>query len=291
MKRILVLVAALVILWIGLGEPGRGRVPHRAEWLPAGHLQLRVLRAGKGDTTLLLLHGYGESLLTWRLMVDPLARRYRVVAIDLPGFGLSDKPDTVYDVPAYLGWLEDFVDHQTSGPVVVVGHSMGGLLAARLALNRPQRIVAAVLIAPAGAGINPILTDSGGAASTSAQWLAAVMAYVLPMHDPAWLAEPVDRANYEPAEDSTYRIATRRVLEQFNFASMGQDFRQVRQPVLLIWGKQDPTIPYSVGTQIAAMLPCHRFVSLAATLHRPEETQPDTVVAEVLNFLNAPKCE
>jgi pimeloyl-ACP methyl ester carboxylesterase len=184
MKRSLVVVAALVILWIGQGEPGRGRVPHQAEWLPAGQLQLRVLRAGKGDTTLLLLHGYGESLLTWRLIIDPLARHYRVVALDLPGFGLSDKPDTIYNVAAYLSWLEDFADRQINGPIVAVGHSMGGQLAAQLALARPARIVAAVLVDPAGAGINPVLTDSAGAASTSAQWFAAAMAYVLPMHDP-----------------------------------------------------------------------------------------------------------
>ena len=291
MKRAIVVIAALAILWIGLGEPGRGRVPHKAEWLPAGHLRLRVLRAGKGDSTLLLLHGYGESLLTWRLMVDPLARRYRVVALDLPGFGLSDKPDTVYDVAAYIGWLEDFLDHQTSGPIVVVGHSMGGQLAAQLALARPERVVAAVLVAPAGAGINRVLTDSGGATSTPAQWLAAAMAYMLPVHDPTWLAEPTDRAGYEPAADSMYHVASQRVLDQFDFAAMGQGFRRLRQPVLLIWGKQDPTIPFSIGEQIAAMLPCRRFVSLAATLHRPEETQPDTVVTEVLEFLRSPRCE
>src|ERR1041385_5494873 len=84
------LVAALPMLL----DRERPAPPHRAEWLDAGGAQVRGGRAGNGDTPLLLLHGFGESLITWRALFDPLADRARVVAIDLPGLGGSAKPDT-----------------------------------------------------------------------------------------------------------------------------------------------------------------------------------------------------
>src|SRR5262249_50689692 len=90
-----VVVPLLALLWILLDRP-RQRPPHQAEWLDAGGVLVRTVRAGSGDTTLLLLHGYGESLTTWRATFDALASGHRVVAIDLPGFGGSAKPDVPY---------------------------------------------------------------------------------------------------------------------------------------------------------------------------------------------------
>lgn len=281
---------ALFLLWVGVGNPYRHSPTHRSEHLAVGGIQYRALRAGQGDTTLLLLHGYGESLLTWRLVIDRLATRYRILAVDLPGFGLSDKPAAAYDYQTFEEWLGKLLAEQTSGPVVVVGHSMGGQLAAGLALAHPERVAAAVLIAPAGAGINRLLSDSGGIASPSTQWVAAAVSFVLPVHDSAWLSEsPADLA-YRPSQDSTAARAARQTMSRFDFAAIGERYRQLRQPVLLIWGREDPTVPFEIGQRVAEMLPCRRFVPLTA-LHRPHQTEPDTVVAEMVRFLHAPRCE
>jgi len=115
----------LTLLWIMLDRP-RPLPLHQAEWLDAGGVLVRAVRAGSGDTTLLLLHGYGESLTTWRATFDALAIGHRVIAIDLPGFGGSAKPDVSYSLPAMTERLSRFIDRWTSGPVVLVGHSMGG---------------------------------------------------------------------------------------------------------------------------------------------------------------------
>ncbi|MEO8634365.1 MAG: alpha/beta fold hydrolase [Gemmatimonadales bacterium] len=289
-RRLLVALGALALLWLGLGQPGRHRAPHRAEWLTVDHLRLRALRAGAGDTTLLLLHGYGESLLTWRYLLDRVAPHYQILAIDLPGFGLSDKPDTSYDYPAYQRWLGDLLTGQTRGPIIVVGHSMGGQLAAGLALDHPDRVVAAVLIDPAGGGLTPLVTDSAGQVRSSAYWILSRIGYALPPHDKAWLREPSGGAGYELTADSNAAIAARRVVEQFDFAALAGRFAEIRQPVLLLWGRQDPTIPLSIGERIAATLPCRRFVVLQA-LHRPHQTVPDTVAAELNRFLTHPACD
>jgi pimeloyl-ACP methyl ester carboxylesterase len=274
---------------VGLGEPHRNRPAHETRWVESGGLRYRVLEAGRGDTTLLLLHGYGESLLAWRLVFDRLARHYHVIAPDMPGFGVSDKPDVAYDYPTYARWLGAFLLQETKGPVVVVGHSMGGQIAAGLALDHPDRVVAAILIDPAGGGISALLTDTGGIASPSAQWVVSAIAFVLPVHDSAWLSEPADARTYEPSADSATTRAARRILEQFDFKALDSRFPSLTQPVLLLWGRQDPTIPLAIGEHIATELPCRRFVPLT-TLHRPHQTVPDTVAAEMEAFLRHPVC-
>ena len=70
-----------------------------------------------------------------------------------------------------------------------------------------------------------------------------------------------------------------------DFAALEQRYGELRQPVLLIWGDHDPTIPIEIGERIASVLPCRRFVRLF-TLHRPHQTLPDTVTAEMQRFLS-----
>src|SRR5690606_28239630 len=180
----LALMAALVVTGVGRRRPGSEPL-QSAERLPAGDVMVRAVRFGSGDTTMVLLHGYGESLMSWRALSGQLAQRFRIVAVDLPGFGLSDKPAGPYDLEAMHRRLSDFISRHTDGPVVVVGHSMGGEIAAALALSEP-RIVAAVLIAPAGLGLG----STADSLPPGIKGLAgAVAPLVLPVHDPAWLAE------------------------------------------------------------------------------------------------------
>jgi pimeloyl-ACP methyl ester carboxylesterase len=166
---------------------------------------------------------------------------------------------------------------------------MGGELAAGLALDHPDRVVAAVLIAPAGAGISSLLSDSSGIASPATQWVATALSYVLPVHDSTWLREPRADLSYQPTDDSATGRAARQVLAEFDFSAINERFRDLRQPVLLIWGRQDPTIPFVIGERIAELLPCRRFVPLFA-LHRPHQTVPDTVAEEMAAFLRHPAC-
>ena len=244
-----VLVPLLAALWIVL-DRHRPRAPHTAEWLDAGGVPVRAVRAGKGDTTLLLLHGYGESLTTWRAVFDRLAAHSKVIAIDLPGFGGSAKPDTSYSLAALTSRLSSFIDRWTTGPVVVVGHSMGGELAASLALARPDRVKLVILIAPAGYRIGLAgLADSMYPAK--ARRLGRYLAYrsfITPIHDPGWLAEPDSVADYDQTGDTAYAKAAARVLEDFDFRGLKDRFGLLTQPTLLIWGGNDPVVPYPVGT-------------------------------------------
>jgi 2-hydroxy-6-oxo-6-(2'-carboxyphenyl)-hexa-2,4-dienoate hydrolase len=205
--------------------------------------------------------------------------------------GLSDKPAGPYDLAAMIRRLGGLLDHETRGPVVVVGHSMGGELAAALAIAHPERVVAAVLIAPAGYELGPALDSLTGRTADLIGWLNVAVGYVVPLHDPAWLGEPADRGAYEPMADPAYRAAATAVLRQFDFTALRDSFPRLRQPTLLLWGRQDPTIPWAVGERIAALLPCRTVVTFPGTLHRPHTTQPEAVLAEIRSFFrNPPAC-
>jgi len=288
--RWLLIAPLLALLW-ALRDRPRPRPLHQAEWLDAGGVLVRTVRAGEGDTTFLLLHGYGESLTTWRAVFDPLTRSGKVVAIDLPGFGGSAKPDVPYSLPAMTERLSRFLDRWTSGPVVLVGHSMGGELAAALALARPDRVKLLVLIAPAGfriglGGIAGSMTP--GKARTIGRYLA-LRSFVTPIHDPDWLGEPDSSANYDQTGDSSYSRAAARVLQDFDFTALRSRFRDLIQPTLLIWGGLDPVVPFSAGDTLSRTIPCVRYLPLPKAFHRPHVEIPDTVIGAIRGFLAGPR--
>lgn len=286
------LVPALAGLWALIDRPRQAKAVHQAEWLAAADVKLRAVRAGRGDTTLFLIHGFGESLLTWRPTFDRLAARYRVVAVDMPGFGSSEKPDSGYSLATMTARLAAFHDRWVGGPTIVVGHSMGGQMAASLALARPEKVVAAVLIAPAGwvVGLGGIADTMYPGKAKAIGWYLSSRAFLLPEHDPEWLDEPDSMAHYTLLGDPKYRASATKVLQSFDFRALRDRFREIRQPVLLIWGELDPVIPFAVAESLSTELPCSRRVDLPRGLHRPQLEAPDTVTFEILRFAAAPGC-
>ncbi len=106
--------------------------------------------AGSGDQTVLLLHGLGSNMALWRETIEPLAERYRVLALDLPGYGLSGKED----VPATMDFFADtvvgFMEAHHVDTVHLIGLSMGGQIALTFALSYPELVDRLVLISAAG---------------------------------------------------------------------------------------------------------------------------------------------
>ena len=286
-----IVLPLLFALWIMLDHP-TPRPLHRAEWLDAGGSAVRTVRAGEGDTTILLIHGFGESLTTWRAVFDPLASRARVIALDLPGFGASSKPDTVYSLSVMTERLSRFIDKYATGTLVVMGHSMGGELAASLALARPDRVKLLILIAPAGyrIGLGWIIdTMYPRKAATVGRYLG-LRSFITPIHDPGWLGEPDSMVNYDLTGDRAYERAAARVLQDFDFVGLRDRFKDIVQPTLLIWGGNDPVVPFSAGDTISRLIPCVRYTPLATAFHRPHAEVPDTVLAIIRGFLRDPSC-
>src|SRR2546427_5073862 len=93
-----------------------------------------------------LLHGNPASTYSWRKVMGPLAARYRVHAIDLPGFGFSDKPDASYDTAWLAGAVVGYLDVERIPRAVLVGNSTGGAVATEAAILHRERVAAPVLL-------------------------------------------------------------------------------------------------------------------------------------------------
>ncbi len=111
--------------------------------------RLAVHERGTGDPPLVLVHGLGSDMRVWSENLAPLAARHRVVAVDLAGFGRSAKPTRAAALRDHVACVRALVD-ELGGRAVLVGHSMGGQIALRLAIDHPERVAALVLSAPAG---------------------------------------------------------------------------------------------------------------------------------------------
>lgn len=283
------LVLCLPVLLL-VDRPNLGEPAHQGSWLRAGDVWVRAVEGGWSDRpTVVLLHGYGESLVAWRGVFDQLTRRFHVIALDLPGSGESQKPDTGYSLPDMTRRLEDFLDRNTEGPLVLVGHSMGGELAASLALAMPRRIRALVLIAPAGYDLAEGLAEGpmSSTQQTLAAWALTARSHLIPDQAPGWIRDPPEITQRDRS-DTAYRRAMETTLREFNFRALRDRLPELRMPTLLVWGRLDPLIPYRVGQEMAARIPCARLVTLENAWHRPHVEQPDEVAAAVLRFLRAP---
>ncbi len=290
-RQTLVLLGLGMLVLLLLDRPHLHEPAHEASWLRAGDSWVRTIQGGWSEhPTVVLLHGYGESLVAWRGVFDQLTGRYHVVALDLPGSGESEKPDSGYSLPDMTGRLKDFLTRNTEGPLFLVGHSMGGELAASLALAMPRRVRALVLIAPAGYDLAGGLADGGvsPAQQTLAGWALTARSHLIPDRDPAWVRDPAEISERDRS-DTAYRRAMEATLREFDFRALRGRLAEIRQPTLLIWGRLDPLIPYRVGGEIRRQIPCAGMVTLDNAWHRPHVEQPDEVAAAVLRFLRAPR--
>eukprot|EP00288_Rhodomonas_lens_P016306 CAMPEP_0177702130 /NCGR_PEP_ID=MMETSP0484_2-20121128/6977_1 /TAXON_ID=354590 /ORGANISM="Rhodomonas lens, Strain RHODO" /LENGTH=460 /DNA_ID=CAMNT_0019213403 /DNA_START=313 /DNA_END=1692 /DNA_ORIENTATION=- len=129
-----------------------------SHFVDAGPVRAHYLEALPSDgstprLSLLLVHGFGASARSYHAALQPLAdaAKARVLSVDMPGFGLTSRPSTLqhYDAAAMLTALTSALNLKKKGPLVVVGHSLGGLAAARYLLSTPSPPDAAVLVAPA----------------------------------------------------------------------------------------------------------------------------------------------
>ena len=110
-------------------------------------LTLHTYDAGAGTATpMLLIHGLGDEADTWRHVITPLSAERQVVALDLPGFGRSDKPERPYTLPFFQGVVVELLDTLAVQRAILIGHSLGAVIAHSTALNHPERVERLVLL-------------------------------------------------------------------------------------------------------------------------------------------------
>lgn len=118
------------------------------------NLRVRYLDRNKNGTPLLLLHGLGGSLESWTNNISFLSTKFRVIALDLPGFGMSDKPKIDYSINFYLSFLEKFIKKIKLSRFFIIGSSLGGHIAVEFTIRNRKMVNKIILVSPAGSAKN-----------------------------------------------------------------------------------------------------------------------------------------
>lgn len=112
--------------------------------------ELTYVDTGKGENTIVLIHGLGSNAGFWRYNIPALSKSNRVIAIDLPGYGKSSKGDYTYNMSYFSSVLKKFFVRLNIKSFYLVGHSMGGQISINFALSCPEYVKKLILISPAG---------------------------------------------------------------------------------------------------------------------------------------------
>ena len=268
-------------------EPGAEAEAARPRELDAGGLRLRCLDLGEGPgIPVLLLHGFGADLNTWMFTQPTLAEGRRVIALDLPGHGGSTKEAGAADVKSLSKAAESALDALGIERVHLVGHSMGGAVAASLAVHGPERIASLTLIAAAGLGpeINTAFIDGFVRASRRRE---ATEVLGLLVYDPALVSRTMveDVLRYKRL-DGVPAALTKIAEAWFPGGRQSLDLTgqiaALSLPVQIIWGREDRIIPAAHAEALASRLPVH---ILEQTGHLPHMAKAGEVNRLIGRFL------
>ncbi|MGE0798891.1 MAG: alpha/beta fold hydrolase [Lautropia sp.] len=249
--------------------------------LSIGGVETLVREAGAG-TPLLYLHG-GGGVPTWLPFFEELARHHRVTVPDHPGFGRSAEPEWIRDVAGLAMFYLDYLDrHANAGGAHLVGHSLGGWIAAELAARNDHALRSLTLIAPAGLPVpaHPFGDVFGWGPQETVRRL-----FHADEHVRAALARQ------PTAEQQRVAARDRRAFDRYaghprlTAPDLAHWLHRIRVPVQLIWGANDEVIPAACAVRWTSPMPTARLSVLPACGHLPMVEKSDETSAVVLAFV------
>jgi pimeloyl-ACP methyl ester carboxylesterase len=301
------LLVSLLVAALGLVAARYDRPPVTpGAWLATAGLEachetvasqrLRFVRAGSGPAVV-LIHGFGSSIYTWKDVIPALAARHEVIALDLPGFGESDRPAglSLDDFPRAVVGLMDRLGVERAA---LVGNSLGGAIAAIVAATAPERVSGLVLIDAAGFNLEPEARPLVVRATTS--WAAPLLG-LLPgkrliverslrevFHDDALVSEERLAEYLAPAQRPGTFAAMRSLGLSLDAATsrVAETLGRVQAPTLVIWGDDDRWIPLADAERFVAAIAGARKTVVPACGHMPQEEKPAEVARLLLEFVD-----
>jgi pimeloyl-ACP methyl ester carboxylesterase len=262
----------------------------------ARNATLRTLEGGAG-APVVLLHGRGNAATTWFPLLPELVRRHRVVAVDLPGFGHSASPPFAGagfedGLRFFVEPIEQLLLDMGLAEAALVGHSLGGLVAAELALRRRVRPGKLVLIGAMGLG--PVMTYSSRAYFRAAperlvRALGTALFHRIHPPQPTALGGRIAALHDELFAVPDGRVAP---VAAFNalFPSVGPvphrlgRLGDIDAETLVLWGERDEIFPVPLGIAAAAAIP-RATLRLVPLGHSPHLEDPAQALAALCGFL------
>ena len=269
--------------------------------------RIAFLDEGQGEVVL-LLHGMAGSSATWRSVIGPLSRKYRVIAPDLIGHGQSAKPRSDYSLGAFAVFLRDLLDELGVTSATIVGHSLGGGVAMQFTYQHPDYCQRLILISSGGLGqevgltlrllsapgaelILPIIAPSpvlaGGEKVRS--WLAR-FGIQTPRGDEIW-------SGYSSFADRETRHSFLRTLRSVvdyrgqSVSALNRLGVKADTPTMAIWGDQDAIIPVEHAFAAHEARPGTRLEVLTGVGHFPQVERPTEVVDLIDDFISRDRTE
>ncbi len=255
---------------------------------------------------ILLIHGFGASGFTWSKIVPRLAAHYRVITLDLKGFGRSKKPrDGRYTLRDQAAAVMNVIERLDLNGMTLVGHSMGGgvalLVAMTLERQAPRRLSLLVLI-------DSIAFPQPLPHFVTILRVPVLGSLIIGLAPATWLVRYVlnfayfDRGKIERAFVEEYAaalrcqcgraalIATARALIPPDIDRLVAQYRTMRTPVLLLEGRQDRIVPLTIAHRLAEAIPTASLRILDRCGHVPQEEEPEltsTILQDHLAMLDA----
>ena len=266
--------------------------------LPDGARAHFRARGASNAPVLLLLHGSNASFLTWEPWSKALSDKFHVVAVDLPGHGLTGAvPNGDYSQEGMAKFVGEFADAKGFKTFALVGNSMGGGVAARFAEENPARVTKLILV---DAGGLPFTPGSGEPLAFKLARIPVVNRLLLHVTPRSIVTEGLNKAIVHKAVitdamiDSYWdfaRMAGTRQATLARFQLSPDTYVQahtgaITMPTLILWGAQDALIPLATGHDWAKAVKGSKLIVYPATGHVPMEEVAKQSAADVRTFLN-----
>ncbi|MBI5503052.1 MAG: alpha/beta fold hydrolase [Deltaproteobacteria bacterium] len=276
--------------------PGRNRAFQLPQYFAiANGLRTAFCDAGRGDPVV-LIHGLAGDLTHWVYVAPRLAAGHRVLALDLAACGESERPREPLSVKLYAEQVRSLLDVVGLERAALVGHSLGGMVAAELALAAPERVSKLVLINPAGFQKMPLLLRAAGHAFLREPVLSTLLPPLWKkVLDVVFCEKNEHTRGFVESVESTYRVDDIHALSAV-IASLKQDFLErnflaaldrLTVPTLLMWGAKDLLTPAKELRETASRLPNVTTHEIPRCGHMPLIERPELTVDLIRSHLAA----
>jgi len=279
----------------------------KLNWAWQGYkIQYTVMGTGR---PLVLIHGFGASIGHWRKNIPVLAAGgYRVFALDLLGFGGSDKPALDYTVELWESLIQDFWTTHIQEPTVFVGNSIGGLLALMMVANHPEMSAGGILINCAG-GLNhrpdelnlPLRLVMGTFTKLVSSKIVGPFLFNRIRQkdrlrrtlrqvykDPEAITDELVEMLYDPSCDTGAQQVFASILTAPPGPSPSELLPKVQHPLLVLWGENDPWTPIKAAEiyrKLGETGQPVQVVGIPKAGHCPHDERPDIVNELILDWL------